>query len=210
MVKSSPIYYDRSVRRFRYSNGSFASREAVIYQTKKYLRDTQKEFIGLSESLFRDPNNENIQRQLVEKLKAIHISNGVIAAGGSDKMFANDYLTIGRNLRSQYGQSENLPEKYGLRFLFEEIATGNVTPARLTQRLEMYAKSGKLSFFGVEQNKKQLEGKTEAKRVLGSTDHHCPECRQLSSIGYIPITQLVLPTQGCSCLTNCKCTVVYK
>lgn len=203
------IIYDKTVRRFRYENGSFASREAVIYQSRKYLKNTQSEFIELGRQLYNKPGDPDIERQMVNKLKDIHITNGVIAAGGSDRMFANDFLTIGRVLRSQYGQSENTPSEYGLKFLYEEVINGKVSEARLTQRLEMYAKSGKTSYFAVEKDKRKQEGKTQAKRKLGSTDYHCKECKKFSSLGYVPISELVIPTQGCSCLTNCKCTVVY-
>lgn len=204
------IIYDKTVRRFRYENGSFASREAVIYQTRKYLKTTQTEFISLGRQLYNNPDNPDIQRQMVAKLKAIHVTNGVIAAGGSDRMFPNDFLTIGRVLRSQYGQSENTPNEYGLKFLYEDIGNGKVSEAKLIQRLEMYAKSGKTSYFAVEKDKRKQEGKTEAKRVLGSTDYHCPECQRYSSLDYVPISELVIPTQGCSCLTNCRCSVIYK
>lgn len=204
------IYYDRDVRRFRYSNGAFASREAVIYQSRVYLRETQKEFIELGQRLKSDPRNQDIQELMIEKLKAIHITNGLIAAGGSDRLFANDYLTIGRILRSQYGQSENNPSPYGLRFLFDEITAGSVSDKRLSQRLEMYAKSGKTSFFAVEKNKKELEGATRAKRVLNAKDKSCNECRSYSSLNFVPISELVLPTVGCSCKSNCKCTVIYQ
>lgn len=46
------------------------------------------------------------------------------------------------------------------------------------------------------------------RRVLGSTDHGCPECRELAEEGWKPLGSL--PAIGATtCLTNCRCRFEY-
>lgn len=206
MVK---IKYDQNVRRFRYPDGSFASAAAVQYQTEKFLKSSQQTLVGLSERLAKNPGNVTLQKEVASVLKDIHIAAGSLAAGGHQNLYANDYLILARGLKRQYGLSDNDPKEYGLRYLFRDIEIGYTSEARLVERLKMYANSSKTAYNEIEKSKKIDLGYTEAKRNLGFGEH-CKECQQLSRYGWIGINDLVIPTQGCSCLTNCKCTVTYR
>lgn len=203
------ITYDRAVGRFRYPEGSFASREAVVYQASRYLDEQQRLLVSYAEQMWNRPNDLALQRQVAQTLKEIHITSGVIAAGGPQNMFANDYLILARGLKNQYGISDNFPQEYGLKFLFAELQRGEVSLKRLVERLVMYGKSAKTAYFGIEVAKQQAEGKTEALRILGFGEH-CEECKRYAGFGWVGIQQLILPTQQCSCLTNCLCTVRYR
>lgn len=203
------LTYDRATKRFKYPEGTFASQEAVLYQAGKYLKEQQNKLVQLGEQLRVRPNDLNIQKAIGNTLREIHVVGAVIAAKGRQNLFANDYLVIARNLRNQYGLADNVPDEYGLAFLFREIGSGTVTPARLAQRFEMYGKSVKTTIFGVQKQKKQEEGKTEARRILG-TGEHCEECKQYASYGWIGIDSIILPTQQCSCLTNCLCKLEFR
>lgn len=211
VTTAAPIKYDPQVRRFRYlDSGEFASREAVAYQTSKYIRQQQKELIGLADAIYANPTDLRLQKQAGEILKNIHIANGTVAAKGADKMYANDYLAIGNELASQYGLKRNFPEPYGLRFLMEDVATGKTSRGRLEERLEMYSLSGKTSYFAVEVNKKKIEGLNEAKRLLGTTDRHCRDCVAYAGLGWQAIEDTILPTQACRCYTRCRCILDYR
>lgn len=203
------ITFDRKTKRFKYPDGKFATQEAVIYQASKYLKEQQARLIRLGSELNSRPSDLNIQREIGDTLREIHIVGAVIAAKGRDKLYANDYLIIARNLRSQYGLSDNMPDEYGLSFIFKEITSGAVKPARLIQRFEMYAKSVKTTIFGIERQKKTDQGLTEARRILGNGEH-CAECRTYSNYGWVGIDKVILPTQQCSCLTNCLCRLEYR
>src|SRR4028119_2411400 len=110
------IKYDYSVRRFRYPDGSFASAAAVQYQTEKFLKAKQTELISLSSKLAQNPSNVTLQKEVATILKDIHISAGSLAAGGHQNLYANNYLTLARGLKRQYGITDNNPQEYGLRF----------------------------------------------------------------------------------------------
>lgn len=208
---TAPIKYDTGAKQFRYADsGQFASREAVIYQTSKYIRQQQKELVGLTDAIYADPTNTGLQRRAGELLRNIHVANASIAAKGSDKMYANDYLVVATELKRQYGLIDNYPQEYGVNFLFNDVATGKTSRNRLADRLEMYALSGKASYFAVEVNKATIAGATEAKRVLGYTDRHCKECVRYSQLGWQALEDVILPTKGCSCYTRCKCSLQFR
>lgn len=211
VTTAAPIKYDPSARQFRYlDSGEFASREAVAYQTSKYIRQQQAALVGLADAIYANPTDLALQKKAGEILKGIHIANGAIAAKGANKMYANDYLAIGNELANQYGLRDNFPSKYGLNFLMEDVATGRTSRARLGERLEMYSLSGKSSYFAVEVNKRKIDGLTEAKRLLGYTDKHCKECVRYAGLGWQAIEDTILPTKGCSCYTRCKCSLDYR
>lgn len=46
-------------------------------------------------------------------------------------------------------------------------------------------------------------------RHLGRTDKHCSECLDYAARGAVPVGELPLPTEQCSCRSNCLCRVRY-
>lgn len=206
MVK---LVYDARVKRFRYPEGSFASAAAVQYQTEKFLKTKQSELVMLANRLANDPLNVTLQKEVASTLKDIHITAGALAAGGSNNLYANDYLVLARGLKRQYGLTDNDPQEYGLKYLYQDIATGYTSESQLTNRLKMYANSSKTAYNEIERVKKKDAGFTEGLRQLAFGEH-CKECQLYSSFGWVGIDKLILPTMGCSCLTNCKCTIIYR
>lgn len=208
MAKIGELTYDPSVKRFRYPEGTFATSAAVKYQTEKFIRVKTDELIGLASSLKANPRDTSLQAKAADILRDIHVAQASLAAGGPQFLYANDYLIVGRNLRSQYGLSENAPQPFGLKYLFDDIAKLNPSDAKLAQRLGMYADSGKVSYFSVQKNKKKIDGYTHARRHLSPVEN-CKECVDYAGYGWVGIDELILPTQKCSCKSNCKCTVEY-
>lgn len=203
------IKYDGTVRRFRYPDGTFASAAAVQYQSEKFLKTRQQDLVNISARLAQNPSNVTLQKEIAAILRDIHITAGSLAAGGHQNLYANDYLILGRGLKRQYGLTDNNPKEYGLSYLFRDIEIGYTGESRLVERLRMYANSSKTAYNEIEQSKKRDNGYTQALRKLGSGES-CKECQNYSRFGWVNIDDLILPTQGCSCLTNCNCTVLYR
>lgn len=205
------VYFDKTAKRYRYTaNGRFVSRKIFLEIQQQFINHKIAQLTGLSEQFYNNPTKENLEKAS-QILKEIHIANGVIGAGGADKMFANDYLAIATTLKRHYGLTDNNPNPYGLRQLFEQLQNGEIKSVDvLRARLRLYGQSGSQSLHAVELNKKTIEGKTEAKRILGATDLHCNECISYAASGWGSLSSLVLPGTRCSCLTNCLCSVVYR
>jgi hypothetical protein len=202
------LVYDPRVKRFRYPEGKFATGAAVKFQTEKFIRARQSELIGLAGQIRERPGDVALQTKAADLLRDIHVAQASLAAGGPQFLYANDYLIIGRALRSQYGLSDNSPSPYGLRYLFNDVASGKVSEAQLANRLSMFGESGKVSFYGVQVNKRAIEGFTHARRHLSPAEN-CRECIDYAGYGWVGIRDLIWPTQKCSCKSNCKCTVEF-
>lgn len=207
-LRLGDMQYDPRVKRFRYPEGTFATDAAVQFQTNKFIKARQSELKEMASALRERPRDPTLQTKAAGLLRDIHIAQASLAAGGPQFLYANDYLIVGRALRSQYGLSENAPTPYGLRFLFNEAATGNISEAQLAQRLAMYGESGKVSYYGVQVNKRMNQGFTHARRHLSPAEN-CRECIDYAGYGWVGIQDLIWPTQKCSCKSNCKCTVEY-
>lgn len=211
------IYFDKATRRYRIKTGTgkgtFVSRQVFIDIHERFIQKKSDELASLAETFFNNPSKANLEKA-AGILKQIHISNGIVAAGGVDNMynlFANDYLAIGRTLRSHYGLSENKEQPFGLVFLFQQLKDGEVvSPKLLEHRLRMFAASGSQSGDAVTKNKEIIKGRSLARRILGATDNHCVSCLFYSNQGWIPISEVILPGQKCECHTNCKCSIEYK
>ena len=57
--------------------------------------------------------------------------------------------------------------------------------------------------------KTKTNRKKMMQRFLGNTDRHCAECLSYAAKGPVPIGELPLPTEECSCRANCLCKVKY-
>jgi hypothetical protein len=75
--------------------------------------------------------------------------------------------------------------------------------------LGMYASAAKISYYRGEKEAARKSGLDGARRILGTTDHHCPQCLEYAARGTVPIDEVVFPTQQCQCKTNCLCSLVY-
>lgn len=140
------------------------------------------------------------EKSLAEELKTLHVQRALLARGGRKASTQDDWLSIGRILRDEY------------RFVHEmalDIVDGNMSEAELKARLKLYTERSSLSSHTMKKENARDSGYKYMKRILGSTDHHCQECLVYASLGVLPIGQLPLPTVSCSCMANCKCSVVY-
>lgn len=205
--------YDRRTKRYRWASGAsknqFASKTAVLNRTRSLIVDRSNELVGLADDLSSGSRSLlEFQRKAAEILRDLHVLQAGISVG-FENLFANDYARIGRELRSQYhtGKGEN-GDRYGLRFLAQDILDGKVSEAQLKARLKAFAASSKKSYW------QALQAKNEGKfgfRVLGSAHKHCSDCIAYASEPPKSIADVVLPCHRCQCLNQCVCQLrVFK
>lgn len=203
------VYYDSKSKRYKYKgNQRFVSREVVTQLIDRKIEEEKFNMRTFASKIQRKEIGS--YTDLANTLKKIHILEVAKAKGGFEKITDSDLGVIGSILKKQYyqGKDKETGKKYGLKFLIEESVTQSTV--LVENRLGMYGESGKLSAFSVIQNDAKSKGKTLMKRILGVTDFHCGDCLRYASLGFQKIGELPLPTQACSCFTNCKCSVVYE
>lgn len=209
--------YDPKTNRFRYTSGSskgqFLSRSASLSIVARGLDREKRSLTELADRLY--DGKIGLDKFILEssdKLKQIHLFQGIIARNGLDKLTDNDKKIISGNLKNQLtsGKDPITNDKYGLKYLLKDIIKEKPSRDKLRQRLELYAESGKESFFAIQKEAKKDVGLTEARRLLGATDHHCPQCLEYFGRGWVSISDVILPTQRCDCKNRCKCSLEFR
>lgn len=206
------IYYTRNVKwdevfnRFKQqakdSVRSIFLPEIVLGKTKIQIKEdgVKKTQTNNEKIINKQTSLDDWQREFALSLKQKHIQAAILARGGADRMTRNDYLAIGRELKSEY--------RYLRRFA-QDIKDGKVSEAQLKARSALYFEKVRISEERMSQQNATDQGLTVMRRFLGFADRHCEDCIRLAELGYQPIGELPLPTQSCRCRANCKCRVEY-
>ena len=207
------LTFDSKSQRWRYRDSrKFAPMAAVRSQANKYLT-RQKDALVRAGRRYSDGKIDlpTFQREAAEHLKGIHLAQAITALGKQSDLSPEIFLEVGRQLKKQYyaGRDWETGGKYGLKHLAQDIKDGKVSPAQLTNRLTMYADSGKKSYWGVRHILAKRSGYTEAKRSL-SIAEHCPECLKYAGFGWVGINDVIPIGERCSCRGNCKCSIEYR
>lgn len=193
--------FDPRTGRYRGKNGRFLSRDGVMRIITTRIEALQVEARELSERLIGDEITlGQWQREFADLIKLINVQSFILGAGGTDRLVPADYLEVGRLLKEEYG------------YLYEfgrQLARGEVSLAQFQARVDMYIRKGRGSYWlGMNLSMKKA-GFKFMQRFLSPMAEHCPECPEYAAKGKVEIGKLPLPTQKCTCRSNCQCSVVY-
>jgi hypothetical protein len=206
------IFFDVRSRRWKYRDSkAFASMEAVKNQANKYLRSQQHDLVLLGKKYLDGKLSlKQFQLEAGQKIKGIHLAEMIRATNKQGDVKADLFLLVGRNLKQQYysGKDPLTKERFGLKYLVEDLVAGKVSDRQLANRLSMFGESGKVSHWGTK-SAIAKDNYTEARRILGKAEH-CAECVEYSKRGWSTIENAILPTIACSCRTRCKCSLEYR
>lgn len=199
---SNPSFqWEPQSRRYRSkATGRFISPEAVYTLTQKRIENAKSDLTTLGQLLLDGKINlKTWQQQTAEALKILHTQEYLLGVGGQKAIQKFDYLEIGRELKSQYEYLRNFAI---------DLTQGKMTPAQFSVRSSMYADAAKISYFRGEKTAAGRSGYTHGRRALGAAEH-CADCPSIAALGIVPIEEVILPTQRCSCRVRCKCKIFY-
>ncbi len=100
--------------------------------------------------------------------------------------------------------TEATVQRFGLKYLTQDIIDGKVTEKQLLNRLKMYSDMGKVSYW----EQREYLGGEYAQRILGAAEH-CADCVAYSRMGIKKSSEVPLPTQRCECGSQCKCSILF-
>lgn len=203
--------YEPATGRYRWisgpSRGQLAPKAAVMARTGSIVAAEQQTLPRLATQLSDGSITlEQFQRQAGESLRRIHLGQAAMGRGGWEMLTSDDMRRVRRVLAEQFysGVGED-GKRYGIRNLAEEVRSGRVSAAQLRSRMEAYAESGKVAYWGAW---KAERPDVWGIRQLGITDRHCAFCLEQAAIAPRRVSEI--PPPGCcpQCLTRCKCTIV--
>ncbi|NEP10871.1 MAG: hypothetical protein F6K14_11785 [Symploca sp. SIO2C1] len=207
------ITFDVQARRWRYRDSrQFASMEAVRTQAERYLEKEKQALVKLGSDYSEGRIDlKELQQQAAKRIKHIHIAQMIQALDRQADLTPAKFLGVARSLKQQYhsGKDPLTGKRFGIKHLATDIADGKVSPAQLTNRLRMFGESGKVTYWETKSAIASDNGIKEARRILGDAEH-CRHCPKYAALGWVSLSELILPTQRCECRTNCKCTVEYR
>lgn len=189
-------------RRYRNTKtGRFLSRQAIATLTQLRIAQVTQELQEIGNALLNNQITlKDWQQQTAQALKVLHTQQFLLGVGGEAQIQPPNYQLITDELVNQY--------KYLANFA-NDLVQGKASSAQFKMRLGMYAQAAKVSYFRGEKEAARRSGFDGAMRVLGDNDNHCPECVEYASRGLVPIDDVVEPTQFCSCMTSCYCSLIF-
>jgi len=207
--------YNTASKRFKHSEtGRFLSEQQAIALIDGSIIRNKENLQSLAANLSSGKIDlVDFVTQSSQSIKDLHILNAVKALDGrGDRISADQLKVITDRVKSQLSGGKNpiTGDRFGVKYLVRDIVKGDLSEAQLKNRLRMYANSGDLTQKHVEASSKKEEGMTEGLRLLSPTDSHCQECVDLSGLGWVSLSALVIPGDQCSCRSNCKCAIEYR
>jgi len=115
-------------------------------------------------------------------------------------MTAQDQGRLGPRVKEQYHYLANFAA---------QIESGQQRlDGTFLRRVTLYTQAPRGTYHDYETRGKQEQGYTECRNELGAADH-CEQCVGETARGWVPIGALV-PIGQRLCLSNCRCSVIYR
>lgn len=211
-----PYIWDEEAERYRWGPGTglngFVSYEDVLAYTDEYTDREGVNLIGLVGPLLAGSISLlGFQKEAADTLRRLHVGSAILGADGIENMKRDDWAMVQGQLKRQFyaGVDPKTKRKFGLKHLSDEVVAGEVSAAKLRQRLALYARSGRLTAGEMRKRVAKRRGFNYGYRELTPGHKHCPECIYYASLDPVPLHQLVPKGVGCRCQNNCVCRIFY-
>lgn len=194
--------FDTITGRYRNnSTGKFLSEKSALQLTEKSIAAASKELTTITLNLIEKVIDlATWESSFAKILKKIHVSQFIIGKGGIKNTTPSDFLVIANTLKAEYSY---------LHKFASAIYTLQLTENQIKARAQLYINKSRLSYWKGKELSTQRTGFTQMKRILAPV-LHCQECIEYAKAGWVTIGTLPMPTEQCTCKSNCKCTVIYQ
>lgn len=205
--------WNESLRRYRdVDSGRILSFSAVHALIDDLVDVTVENVTDTLSDLLADGrmNVADWKAAMVEAIKYAYIEMAELGAGGRDQMTPAMWGSVGGALAAQYRYLDKFAE---------QIADGELSPAQIRARSEMYINSARSSYWRVRDRIEKEKGMTEELWVAQGDKNTCSPCFEADSMGWQPIgtfsapgsgSVLITPHTECAGLTKCRCTKLYR
>jgi hypothetical protein len=199
-------YWDKSVGRYRGSDGRFIAKSTIDSFISKSLEashnisDTLSQFV--SDGLI---NVDDWNKSFREEIKGEYIRQYLTGRGGLEQMTQADWGSVGGMLKEQYSYLEGFSQ---------DIASGNLSEAQIEARSQMYINSAREAFERAKERVVADLGFDMVNWVLNPNLENCDDCVAFANMGTVPVDEDpyngAYPGSGdTQCLTNCGCELQY-
>jgi hypothetical protein len=130
-----------------------------------------------------------------QEIKLATNTNAALAKGGWAQMTQADWGANGYQLRQEYANLRNFAN---------EIAAGNLSPAQIEARANLYANSTYSRYWEIRTEQERQAGMVQEKLVTMGDSRVCEECMAEAGRGLMPIGTFNPPIHP-----GCRCDVEY-
>lgn len=193
--------YSRSVGRYRdTATGRFVGRARILTLLESQVDRAEARLANIVQGL---ANGElapgYAQTMMRDELRRLNLQNAALGKGGMDRLTAQDYGRVGRQLRDSYQRMTNL---------VRDVQSGQANLSQAMNRLSGYVLEARHQFFAAEREAaRQTDRRFEERRILNAKES-CVDCIGYARLGWQPLGTLPLPgTGGTRCGKYCRCTL---
>lgn len=186
------------------------SDEQILGMADKWNDDRKAELSALGDRLAAgDITTRQFQALAGELLSIILTSNYILGRGGKAQMNNRAKKDLTRLIQEQLfnGKGED-GKAYGLRYLIDDFRKDRISEARFKARLDMYGRSAWRAYWRGSKEAHRSGDHKYGYRILDGSNH-CSECVTYAAMPPQPVGSLIMPTEKCSCRTNCRCRIVW-
>jgi hypothetical protein len=203
VFRSPDWTYDTRTARYRDKNtGRFLSKRDALLLTQRSVATAAESMATLNNNLAQGVIKlDQWQREFASLLKTVHLAQYILGRGGMQNVFPADFLAVARTLKAEY------------RFLdgfARDLAAGRLSEAQFRARARLYLNKTVNSYWSGANRAQEVGPQPGEMRRLLAPVENCPECIAYARAGWVPVGTLPMPTERCSCRSNCRCSVDYR
>ena len=192
--------FDKSVQRYRGSDGRFLSQSTMLDLTQKAI-DLAKTDVGTITDLFVDGKIALAEwtRGIALALKNAHLQSYMLGRGGQKMMNQADYDQVAAKLKTDFNYLDGFAQ---------DIKSG-MSKDQLRARVQLYLNNVRSSYEDGQRQGHQAAGYQWESRQLNGTNN-CDPCIGYAAMDWVAIGTLPGIGSACDCRANCKCIFLYR
>ena len=195
--------WDASLSRYRnLRTGRLVARTAIVNLLEHGVLDRERRLAAGTRALLDGRiSPATWYARTAAMLKRQYYQNTALAAGGFDRLTADDVRWIEDRLQAEFG--------YLARFA-RQMAAGEVTEAQAANRMNMYVGHARQAYFKAERERLPRPERGNViieRRILDARAENCEDCIGYQEMGWQREGVLPLPSEQSVCDGNCRCTL---
>lgn len=198
--------YAKSVGRYRsVQTGRFVSHTRITELMDAQIQQAEQRLQALATAFYEGQLAPAVWLVAArDQLRRLHIQQAALAKGGFAQLTQGDYGRIGAVLRTEYAK---------LVGTMGDVQNGAATLPQALNRMRAQAGAARSEYFRTQRD--VLAAVDESgmvrivRRILDPTAMHCGDCIEYYERGWVLVRELVPPGEGCQCLGNCRCRVIW-
>lgn len=204
-----PYTWDPGAARYRDARGRFVAWSDVRAALVAAEEDAAANVRALTQQLREGAISlRSWQRGMAEEVRAVHLAEAALAAGGFPRMGPAEYGRVGGQVRSELA--------FLRRFAADVAAGRQRLDGTLLRRAEQYVLAGRNTYDRARRAEAARLGYDEERNVLHAREScHSdpasgrPGCAELTALGWVPVGTLA-PIGARRCLRHCRCEIQFR